>query len=153
MCLLRAVADRYAQDLVCNPLRKALDRCGESLVSGGDTDIAWTACSMGFGMGRFRELRLQHLIPPGRLTTDYLRRMYEGKGYSTLILNTIWKREDPVAAYEGFFNLSRAGIRRLLDDFRNRGFLAAKRRGAARARSKLNQIFRDDHNRHDSQER
>lgn len=140
MCVRRSVAERYTGEVANHPLRKALDRCGDSLVSGGDTDIAWTACSMGLGMGRFRELRLDHLIPPERLTADYFARMYEGKGYSDLVLNTLWRRHDPVSEYEGFVNLARAGLKRFIRDTRNRRFLKAKYRGEARARSRLNSI-------------
>jgi hypothetical protein len=41
---------------------------------------------MGLGMGRFPSLRLAHLIPPHRLTDDYLFRLIEGISYSETIL-------------------------------------------------------------------
>jgi GT2 family glycosyltransferase len=140
MCVRRDVAVRYAQDMEMNPLRKALDRAGQSLVSGGDTDLAWTACAMGFGMGQFKELKLKHLIPPERLTEDYFCRMYEGKGYTGVMLGRLWTRRDPEAVYEGFWNLLRMGWRRFRADWKGRRFLAAKRRGEARARQQLQGI-------------
>ena len=140
MCVRRDVAERYARDMAMNPLRKALDRAGQSLVSGGDTDLAWTACAMGAGMGQFKELKLKHLIPPERLTEDYLCRLFEGKGYSAAILNGLWARRDPEAVYEGLWNLLRMGWRRFRSDWKGRRFLAAKRRGEARARQQLQAI-------------
>ncbi len=143
MCVRREVAEHYARDIASSPLRKALDRTGQSLVSGGDTDLAWTACAMGLGMGRFTTLKVTHLIPPERLTVHYLCRMHEGKGYSGVLLDSLWARRDPAAAYEGVGNLLRMGWRRLLADWRGRRFLAAKRRGAARAREQLARSRRD----------
>jgi glycosyltransferase involved in cell wall biosynthesis len=140
MCVRRDVAERYARDMEMNPLRKALDRTGQSLVSGGDLDLAWTACAMGAGMGQFGELKLKHLIPPERLTEEYLCRMHEGKGYTGVILGNLWGRRDPEAVYEGFWNLLRMGWRRFRADWKGRRFLAAKRNGEARARQQLRQI-------------
>lgn len=137
MCVRRTVALHYRDALRHNPMRRALDRTGSSLVSGGDTDIAWTACSMGMGMGCFTELRLTHLIPPQRLSQDYLVRMFEGKGYSGTILNALWKRADPEAPYEGYLNLLKAGFSRLWTNWKARRFQSARRRGMAKARCKL----------------
>jgi hypothetical protein len=137
MCVRRAVAERYARDLAANPLRAALDRSGASLVSGGDEDLSWTGCAMGMGMGRFRELRLTHLIPPQRLTAAYLCRLYEGTGYSGVVLSALWCRPDPSAPWRGTAKLLRMGWRRWRADWKARRFLAAKRRGEARARAQL----------------
>lgn len=144
MCVRRAVTERYARDLAANPLRNALDRTGQSLVSGGDLDLAWTACAMGLGMGLFKELSLTHLIPPERLTEDYLCRMHEGKGYTGVVLARLWGRQDPEAKYEGFWNLLRMGLRRFLGDWKGRRFLAAKRRGAAKAQRQLRELPPDN---------
>ena len=40
--------------------------------SAGDIDLALTACEMGLDAGVFARLELIHLIPPERLTEDYL---------------------------------------------------------------------------------
>ena len=140
MCVRRGVAERYARDMETNPRRKALDRTGQSLVSGGDLDLAWTACAMGFGMGQFKELKLTHLIPPERLTEEYLCRMHEGKGYTGVILGSLWGRRDPEAVYEGFWNLLRMGWRRFRSDWKGRRFLAAKRKGVAKAQQQLRTV-------------
>ena len=40
-----------------------LDRTGNSLISGGDQDLAACACDLGYGVGVIAALRLTHLIP------------------------------------------------------------------------------------------
>jgi glycosyltransferase involved in cell wall biosynthesis len=86
MCLRRVVATRYTELAAVHPLRSKLDRKGTRLESSGDIDMAFTACDMGLGTGRFPSLRLVHLIPPRRLTDDYLFRLIEGISHSDTIL-------------------------------------------------------------------
>ena len=87
LCVRREVA-RFYLDLNESGQRKfQFDRTGDSLVSGGDNDLAACACDIGFGAGIFSALRLQHLIPPERLTADYLSRLAEGITYSSLLLD------------------------------------------------------------------
>jgi glycosyltransferase involved in cell wall biosynthesis len=49
-----------------------LDRTGSSLLSGGDNDLSLCAIDMGMGIGVFKDLHLQHLIPASRLNLKYL---------------------------------------------------------------------------------
>ena len=63
-----------------------LDRVGTSLVSGGDNDLAACACDLNLGVGLFCGLKLIHLVPPQRLSEDYLCRLVEGIEYSGAIL-------------------------------------------------------------------
>jgi len=86
MCVRRQVADTYAANVSQKTLLKKLGRTGTRLLSGEDTDLAWTAIDLGMGTGRFRGLRLLHLIPEGRLTEDYIVRLYAGFSYSDTIL-------------------------------------------------------------------
>lgn len=86
LCVRRSVAEEYSSVLARDTLRKNLDRKGTSLVSGGDTDIAFTACDIGFGTGVFAGLKLTHLIPASRLKEEYLWRMFEGISYSATLL-------------------------------------------------------------------
>lgn len=54
------------------------DRTGDRLDSGGDNDLILTALNDGWSVGYFPELRLQHIIPPGRLEQRYLGRLNRG---------------------------------------------------------------------------
>ena len=51
------------------------DRKGDSLASGGDNDICLTVIEEGWQVGYLPQLQLTHLIPKGRMTLDYHRRM------------------------------------------------------------------------------
>jgi len=139
MIIRREVLEHYAREAETNPMRLLLGRAGGRLLSGEDDDLVITACSMGFGKGRFRELKLRHLIPASRLTADYLSRLYEGNGYSSVILSRLWNRADTVAATRGFGNLMRMGWRRCIQDWRQRRMLQARRRGIRLARQMLEQ--------------
>ena len=86
MCIRRLVAKRYADSTAAHPLGSKLDRKGTALESCGDTDMAFTACDMGLGTGKFPSLRLTHLIARQRLTDDYLLRLIEAISYSDTIL-------------------------------------------------------------------
>jgi glycosyltransferase involved in cell wall biosynthesis len=89
MCVRRAVAAKYREQVLQDPLRHKLDRSGSSLVSGGDDDIARTAHGLGLGTGLFPELQLTHLIPASRLEENYLLRLVEGQSYSGVIVNAL----------------------------------------------------------------
>ncbi len=89
MCVRKSVAAEYARLVANEPARQALDRRGSSLSSSGDTDIAWTACDMGFGVGQTVRLKLRHLIPPTRLTRPYFLRLLEGMAFSDEVLKAI----------------------------------------------------------------
>jgi hypothetical protein len=86
MCVRSQVAKDYAAMAAKNPVRKSLDRRGNSCTSCGDTDLAMTACDMGFGTGLFRSLRLTHLIPAERLEEPYVKRLLVGMNYSLVLL-------------------------------------------------------------------
>ena len=63
------------------------DRTGDSLISGGDNDLAACACDLGLSVGLIASLKLTHLIPPERLTEDYLARLAEGIHFSSTLLD------------------------------------------------------------------
>jgi glycosyltransferase involved in cell wall biosynthesis len=86
LCVRKTVAVAYARALVTRPASKNLDRKGTSLISGGDIDLAFTAYDSGYGTGVFRRLHVTHLIPPARMTTEYLCRLLESIEYSTHLL-------------------------------------------------------------------
>jgi Glycosyl transferase family 2 len=89
MCIRRTVARRYAELATAHPLRSKLGRKGSGLNSSEDIDMAFTACDMGLGTGRFPTLRLVHLIPRQRVTDDYLFRLIESTSYSETILTAL----------------------------------------------------------------
>jgi len=87
LCVRRAVAARYVALHESGQRGFQFDRTGGSLISGGDNDLAGCACSLGLGVGLIAGLRLKHLIPPERLTEDYLTRLAEGISLSSTLLD------------------------------------------------------------------
>lgn len=95
MCVRRAVAKAYATATETHPLRKYLGRTGTTVASGEDSDLAWTAMDLGMGTGRFKSLRLTHLIPKQRLTEDYIVKLYASFAYSKIILESLRSAAPP----------------------------------------------------------
>jgi hypothetical protein len=87
LCTRREVAQRYLRLHDEGARRFQFDRTGSSLVSGGDNDLAACACDLGLGMGLIPDLKLEHLIPPQRLTVDYFERLVEGIEFSSVLLD------------------------------------------------------------------
>ena len=86
MCVGRSLASAYVDIIQNDEVRFNLDRKGASLISGGDTDLIMTACKSGIGIGRFKDLKLTHLIPSARLEEAYLLRLVEATSYSGVLL-------------------------------------------------------------------
>jgi hypothetical protein len=86
ICIRRAVAMKYMGCVTSDPLRSSLGRSGVGMNSCEDIDMAFTACDLGFGTGRFAALSLIHLIPKGRLSDEYLFPLIEGIAYSEAIV-------------------------------------------------------------------
>ena len=89
MVVRRKVAAHYAELVTHDPVRRALDRSGKKLGSGGDSDMALCGFDLGLGAGRFSELELTHLIPAERVTLKYLEGIHEGFGYAGTVLNAV----------------------------------------------------------------
>ena len=89
LCVRKVVAERYADLINNDPKRANLDRKGKLLLSGGDVDLALTACDIGLGTGLFVSLQLTHLMPSRRLQEEYLLKVVEGTAYSNIILDFI----------------------------------------------------------------
>jgi hypothetical protein len=96
LCVRSQVAMQYLGLYDRGVRSMILDRVGTSLVSGGDNDLAACACDLNLGVGLFCALKLVHLMPPQRLTEDYLCRLVEGIEYSATILMA--ERGTPVRA-------------------------------------------------------
>ena len=87
MCVRKNVAEYY-RNMIRNGQRSIqLDRTGDSLISGGDNDLAACACDLGLGMGLISAMKLKHLIPPQRLQPAYLARLIEGISFSSTLLD------------------------------------------------------------------
>jgi len=88
MCIRKDVASRWMDLALHDPRRARLGRQGERLLCCEDTDMAYTACDMGLGIGKFCRLKLTHLIPPERLEEGYILDVAAGTAYSSVILDS-----------------------------------------------------------------
>ncbi len=75
MALRRSGATAYAQAVAADSRRRALDRTGTHLRSGGDNDLVMTILESGHSVAYRPELLLTHLIPASRTSRDYLGRL------------------------------------------------------------------------------
>jgi glycosyltransferase involved in cell wall biosynthesis len=87
LCIRASVADRYAAIASSDPIRRSLDRRGNSLIGGGDLDLAMTSYQLGMGTGLFPQLKLLHLIPKHRVESDYLYEICVGGIYAGHLVN------------------------------------------------------------------
>lgn len=101
MCVRRQVAQHYLELSESGARMIQFDRSGSSLMSGGDNDLAACSCRIGLGVGLCRSLKLRHLIPPGRLTEDYLARLAYGISYSSILLDAEWGIDRPPRPWLG----------------------------------------------------
>ena len=81
------IIHKYYENGNSSAIQMLLGRRGNTLTSGEDVDLAWFSCEIGFGMGRFKQLCLEHLISAKRLTLDYFERLVEGGCYSNVFLH------------------------------------------------------------------
>lgn len=86
MVIRRRVWEEYRRQVENDPRRRALDRTGNSLVSGGDNDIVMTALDSGWDAAYLPDLSLKHLIPKGRTDPDYLARLAEASFRSWILV-------------------------------------------------------------------
>ncbi|HEY0257032.1 MAG TPA: glycosyltransferase [Candidatus Methylacidiphilales bacterium] len=136
MVIRRAVCAFYAKNAATDSLRRGLGRKGASLASAEDSDMALSACALGFAVGRFPQLQLTHLIPARRLKKDYLLRLSEEMTFSHTLLAFVWDgvvpsmTEDRPSRSERLFRSYRA-----MRSFLKGGALSFEvERGNARAR-------------------
>ena len=71
----RAALVPYVKLVNLDPHRRAFDRRGRALTSGGDNDLVMTALVSGWRAAYWPQLCLEHIIPPSRLTRAYLARL------------------------------------------------------------------------------
>ena len=94
LCVRREIAEAYCR-LSKESAIKITDRKGKSLLSCGDVEISYVARHNGFGTGVFPELKLIHLIPKERLSTDYLLKLCQASHTSYHLLTYKWGGSPP----------------------------------------------------------
>jgi hypothetical protein len=131
------VWEHYLQLVAQNPLRLTLGARGQDQVRGEDTDLVLAAIDLGLGLGRFPILRLEHIIPAGRLTVTYLDNLIAGVNLGTGILEYIryGRVPAPLAASWPERLLLAYRARRLPEPLRT--FYQAELRGRASARAQI----------------
>lgn len=135
MTVRRAVADAYLRQTADNPARLQLDPVGDQPGYGGDTDLSYTGCSIGLGMGVFPELKITHLIPTRRCGVEYLLRNLEAHTFSHQLQHYSRHGEWPPPPSLG--TKIRGWLRWLRGDSLDRAMMAADERGRAGARRAL----------------
>ena len=136
MCVRRALADAYSANCAQDPARLKLDLNGRQLTYGGDTDIAYFGCAIGFGKGVFPQLKVRHLIPPERCETSYLLRAVEGHAYSEWLHHWVVNGVVPVEPV-GWESRVKRFLRLALAGSRVRATERAREAGHARAAREL----------------
>lgn len=134
LCVRREAAQHYLHLHESGRRGFQFDRTGDSLVSGGDNDLAASACALGLGMGLVSALKLTHLIAPQRLTVEYLARLAEGIQFSSLLLDVEHGIRPPVPTW----------LSRLADELRLwccQGPHRTIRRAVQRGRSRASQLL------------
>lgn len=102
MVVRRDIAEKYSKEALENPLKKFLSRKGESLSSGGEIDVAYTAIALGYGSGLFPQLVATHLLPAHRLTESYMLRLQEANAFSGMVISRIYGEERTPAPKPSF---------------------------------------------------
>lgn len=75
MVVRRTLATQWFQEVVAGPEPGRLGRMGEELSSGEDLALVCHVLESGLALAYFPQLRLDHVIPPRRLTVSYLARL------------------------------------------------------------------------------
>lgn len=86
LCVRKEVADYYLMLHETGKRNFNLDRSVNSLLSGGDNDLAMCACDIGMSMGVFSSLTMQHYAARERFTLRYLKKLAYGIYYSEKLL-------------------------------------------------------------------
>ena len=89
MVVRKDVARKYGEEIRQSPLRANLDRSGIDLLSGGDTDLCISCVKYGYGVGKFKNLHLKHLISENRLKKQYLLKLNKAMAFSNLLIKKI----------------------------------------------------------------
>ena len=96
--LRRSVWEHYQQLVERNPPRLTLGAHGDGQVRGEDTDLVLAAIDLGLGVARFPVLRLEHVIPAGRLTVAYIENLITSINFGGTVLEFIRQGRLPLPA-------------------------------------------------------
>jgi glycosyltransferase involved in cell wall biosynthesis len=112
MTIRREVMQRFADLLEKEPVFKKIGRSQRApeSITGEDTVIGLEALRHGWGLGNFPDLVVTHILPPERLTENYLKKMAFGMAKSWTLINWMWGM--------GGGYVRRGCLRRLLEGYR-----------------------------------
>jgi glycosyltransferase involved in cell wall biosynthesis len=102
-CIRKEVAIAYREFCDQSSIQ-IISHQGEGLLGGEDTEMCFVCCSRGLGVGIFPELKMTHLIPPRRVSEDYIVRFAEGTTVSNNLLRYKWQHTMPQSPF-GIKNL------------------------------------------------
>jgi glycosyltransferase involved in cell wall biosynthesis len=91
LCIRVEVGRTYVEKAESDALCTSLDRIGKGFGAAGDHDICLAGIELGFGLGRFPQLRMTHLIPAARMQPDYFLKLARGNARSSLLLGLMRK--------------------------------------------------------------
>jgi glycosyltransferase involved in cell wall biosynthesis len=98
LCIRREVATAYQHHYRSSRIQLS-DRRGKSLTSSGDSEICYLACSIGYGMGVFPQLKITHLMPKARVEVPYILRMTQSLRASNMVLHFKWHGAIPPSPF------------------------------------------------------
>lgn len=136
LCVRRGVALAYAAEAGANPLKKLLGRKGGNLASCEDSDLVQTSTRFHLGFGLFARLKLTHLMPPKRLTEDYLVALRREMETSLLLLRYLREGSVPQIRHSLMERLRNAAYL-LRADRRARRFFLAEEEARRNARKQI----------------
>ncbi len=128
LCVQQRVATEYLAYHANRKRQFVLDRAGTSLLSGGDEDLAATACDIGLGNGLFTSLKLTHLVPRERMEEEYLLRLAEAQTFSGIVLYS-FRSGGATPMRLGWMTIAADQLRALFMDPQQRRFFRAVRSG------------------------
>jgi glycosyltransferase involved in cell wall biosynthesis len=129
----RAVWERYLEIAHAHPLRELLGPKGRLRIGGEDMDLMLSAFDLGLELGRFPALKLEHIMPPERLTPRYMEGLLTSITLGTGILEFIRFQKQPSTDAQAFFARLRNRWRAFRLPKPIGGFYLAELRGRALA--------------------
>lgn len=89
LIIRKSVFEQVIAEIKKSPIRLALGRTGEKLISGEDNDMMLTVFELGWELGYFPDLVVNHGIPAVRISRSYLAKMAFESNKSWLVVLAI----------------------------------------------------------------